>query len=166
MNKVKLSNEEKNAELMKYRNLLIATLDYRLNNDLLKIQSPAFDDKEYFTSLKIQTEEHFKKGRLTLLKNWFRDLTEMQLETGDLKFNNYLQATTGYNVDIFKSYVQRIDKIVEKGKISSDRQYYDVNVFVGQLCQVEPPDNHKIKALNKLLVDYETRKRKSKRANE
>jgi hypothetical protein len=153
MTKEKPNKEEKNADLIKYRDLVVATLDYHMDNPLMKIQSATFDSDEYYKSLKIQTEEHFKKGRLTMLKNWFRDFTEMQLETGDLKFNKYLQTKTGYDIDIFKAYFQRIDKIIIKGKITTDRQYYDINEMVGQLCQVEPVDNTKIDALNKLLVD-------------
>ena len=41
-----------------------------------------------------QIREHYQKGRLTRLKQWFRDLTEMQVETRDLKFNKYLQDLT------------------------------------------------------------------------
>ncbi len=165
MTKEKPNKEEKDAELIKYRNLLIATLDYHLDNPLMKIQSTIFDSDEHYKSLKNQTEEHFKKGRLTTLKNWFRDLTEMQLETGDLKFNKYLQVKTGYNIDIFKAYFQRVDKIIGKGKITTDRQYYDINEMVGQLCQAEPVDKSKIDALNKLLADYETRKNKKRPHN-
>lgn len=82
----------------------------------------------------------------------------MQVETGDLKFNKYLQDKTKYNIDIFKSYFQRVDKVIEKGKITTDNQFYDINIMVDQLCQNEPVDNMKIEILNRLLADYEQRK--------
>ena len=82
----------------------------------------------------------------------------MQVETGELKFNKYLQDKTNYDIDIFKSYFQRIDKVIEKGKITTDNQFYDINVMVDQLCQTEPVDNEKIEILNRLLSEYEQRK--------
>ena len=78
----------------------------------------------------------------------------MQVECGNLKFNKYLQDKTHYDIDIFKSYFQRVDKIVKKGKITSDNQYFDINIMVDQLCQTDP-DSDRIKILNRLLIDYE-----------
>jgi len=158
MNKGKLNKDEKQAELSKYRDLVLATLDYYIENKVMQIKSADFNSDEHYKGLKIQTEEHYQKGSLTRLKQWFRDLTEMQLETGDLKFNKYLQDKTKYDIDIFKSYFQRIDKVIEKGKITTVNQFYDINMIVDQLCQTEPVDNEKIGILNRLLSEYEQRK--------
>ena len=154
----KLNNDEKQAELTKYRELVLATLDYYIDNKEMHIKTVDFDSVQYYQSLKIQTEEHYQKGRLTRLKQWFRDLTEMQVETVDLKFNLYLKEKTKYDIDIFKSYFQRVDKIIQKGIITTDNQFYDINIMVDQLCQTEPVDNEKIEILNRLLSEYEQRK--------
>lgn len=154
----KLNKEEKQAELLKYRDLVLATLDYYIDNKEMQLRTADFDSVEHYKGLKTQTEEHYQKGRLTRLKQWFRDLTEMQVETGDLKFNKYLQDKTNYEFDIFKSYFQRIDKVIEKGKITTNNQFYDINIMVDQLCQTEPIDNEKIEILNRLLSEYEQRK--------
>jgi len=154
----KLSKDEKQAELTKYRDLVLATLDYYLDNKVMQIKADDFDSTEHYNGLKKQTEEHYQKGRLTRLKQWFRDLTEMQIETGDLKFNKYLEDKTKYDIDIFKSYFQRIDKVIDKGKITTDNQFYDINMMVDQLCQTEPVDNKRIEILNRLLSEYEQRK--------
>jgi hypothetical protein len=138
--------------------LVLATLDYYVDNKEMQTKTADFDSTEHYKGLKIQTEEHYQKGRLTRLKQWFRDLTEMQVETRDLKFNRYLQDKTKYDIDIFKSYFQRIDKIIEKEKITTDNQFYDINIMVDQLCQTEPVDNNKIEILNRLLSEYEQRK--------
>lgn len=129
----------------------------------MQIKTVDFDLTEHYKGFKIQTEEQYQKGRLTRLKQWFRDLTEMQIETGDLKFNKYLQDKTKYDIDIFKSYFQRLDKIIEKGKITTDNQFYDIKIMVDQLCQIEPVDNNKIEILNKLLREYEQRKSRQTR---
>ncbi len=154
----KLNQDEKQAQLLKYRDLVLATLDYYIDNKEMQFKTADFDSEEHYKGLKVKTEENYQKGRLTRLKQWFRDLTEMQLETGDLKFNKYLQDKTKYDIDIFKSYFQRIDKIIEKGKITTDNQFYDINIMVDQLCQTEPVENEKIEILNRLLSEYEQRK--------
>ena len=159
----KLNKDEKQEELVKYRDLVLATLDYYINNNGMQIKTSDFDSKEHYEGLKIQTEEHYQKGRLTRLKQWFRDLTEMQVETRDLKFNKYLQDLTKYNIDILKSYFQRVDEIIEKGKITTDNQFYDINIMVDKLCQTEPVDNNKLEILNRLLSEYEQRKSKQTR---
>lgn len=158
MKEGKLNKDEKQAELIMYRDLVLATLDYYVDNKEMQIKTADFDTTEHYNGLKTQTAEHYQKGRLTRLKQWFRDLTEMQVETGDLKFNKYLRDKTKYDIDIFKSYFQRIDKIIEKRKITTDNQFYDINKMVDQLCQTEPVDNEKIEILNRLLSEYEQRK--------
>lgn len=154
-------------ELIKYRDLVLATIDYYMANQLLNIKTPDIDSIEYFNSLKLQTQGLFQKGRLNRLKQWFRDLTEMQIETVDLKFNIYLKDKTQYDIDIFKSYFERIDRIIAKGKITTDNQFYEINAMVDHLCQIQPVNENKIEILNKLLGDYEQRKsRKTKRTRE
>lgn len=155
-----LNTIEKQAELEKFRDLVLATLDYYIDNKEMQIKTDDFDSVEHFKGLKKQTEEHYQKGRLTKLKQWFRDLTEMQIETGDLKFNKYLKDKTKYDIDIFKSYFERIDKIIEKGEITSDNQFYDINAFVDKLKETDPVDLIKIEILNRLLREYEQNKTK------
>jgi hypothetical protein len=153
---------DKKVDLLKYRDLVLATIDYYLESKIFVTNSAEFNSAEYYNKLKRQTEEHFQAGRLTKLKQWFRDLTEMQVECRDLKFNKYLQDKTKIDIDIFTSYFQRIDKIIEKGKISTDNQFYEINNLVDQLCQVEPIEINRIENLNKLLSEYEQKKSRKK----
>jgi hypothetical protein len=149
--------DEKQKELIKYRDMVIATIDYFLDNDSLNFSIPGFDTQSYFEKIKVQTEDSFSKGRLGQLKQWFRDITEPIIEQRDLRFNHYLQKRTGYTIDIFKSYFERIDKIIVRGKISTDNQFYDISILVDKLCQSEPIDKEKINILNQLLLDYESK---------
>ena len=143
------------AELKKYHDLVIATLDYYLDHSIMHIKTDDFDSQEHFKACKSVATKDFNKGNLTNLKQWFRDLTEMFIETKDLKFNTYLQQKTGYDIDILKSYFKRIDKITTKGKITTDNQFYEISSFVNKLSQTEPVDKEKIELLNKLLLNYE-----------
>ena len=71
MTKGKSNKNEKNAELEKYRALVLATIDYYLENTLMKFKTEDNDSDEHYKSLKIQTEGHFQKGRLLGLNNGF-----------------------------------------------------------------------------------------------
>ena len=159
----KFNMDEKQAELKKYRDLVLATLDYYIDMKAMHIKTVDFDSVKHYNDLKIQTEEHYQKGRLTKLKQWFRNMTEMQIESKDLKFNKYLQDKTKYDIDVFKSFFQRVDKIIEKGKITTDNQFYDISIVIEQLCQTELVDNKKIEVLNKLLSEYKQRKSRQTR---
>lgn len=154
MTKAKPDKKEKQSELEKYRDLVTVTLDYYINGKGL------YGNSDYFIKLKVHVEEHYQKGRLTTLKQWFRDLTEMFVECRDLKFNKYLSDNTTYDVNIFQSHFHRIEKIINKGEIMTDNQFYDTNIMVDRLCQIEPVDSEKIEVLNKLIRDYEERKSK------
>jgi hypothetical protein len=158
MTKKESSKVDKSQDLVNYRDLILATLDYYLENKIMEIKTSDFDSTIHFQSLKTQTIDHFEKGRLTNLKQWFRDLSEMQIETRDLKFNTYLRNKTGLDIDIFQDYFERINKVIECGKITTDNQFYDVRNMVDYLCQTDPVDQRQIEILNKLLIDYEQKK--------
>ena len=158
MTKKESSKVDKSQDLVNYRDLILATLDYYLENKIMEIKTSDFDSALHFQSLKTQTIDHFEKGRLTKLKQWFRDLSEMQIETRDLKFNTYLRNKTGLDIDIFQDYFERINKVIECGKITTDNQFYDVRNMVDYLCQTDPVDQRQIEILNKLLIDYEQKK--------
>ncbi len=89
----------------------------------------------------------------------------MQIESNDFKFSKYLQNKTKYDADIFRSYYERINKILLKGKITTDKQFYDVYPLVSQQWQHPVYDENKIKILHELFGDYEQRKRKKQKAN-
>ena len=153
-----MEKTEKKKELIKYRNLVLATLDYYLESEELRVKTDDYDSHNNYRELKKKTVIHFEKGRLTILKQWFRDLTEMQIETRDLKFNSYLKQKTNYDIDIFSSFFKIIDRIIEKGKITTDNQFYNVKIMIDQLCQENKINEDKIEILNSLVFDYENKK--------
>lgn len=161
LTKKKISNENKNEQLAKYRDLVTATLDYYIENSFGGVKTAGFDPIAHFESLKRQTIEHFQKGRLSKLKQWFHDLTEAQREMLDLKFITYIKLKTGDDINIFQSFHTRADKILIKGKITTDNQFNDVRSLVDHLSQVIPNDIDKLERLNSLLADYEKRKPKN-----
>jgi hypothetical protein len=150
-----LNDDEKIRELERYYKLVVAAINYLLENKKAMVKTAEYDSEIHFRSLIAEAQIHYEKGRLAKLKSWFRDFTEIPRETGDLNFNRYVYSTTGYKIDIFKSYFERIEKIIAKGKITTERQYYEADRMVDHLCQCDPVDTDKITVLNKLLSEYQ-----------
>jgi hypothetical protein len=149
-----LTPEEKKLELKKYRDILLATLDYLIERSK-GANYGEFDPTTHFLKLKEETEESYEKGRLTKLKQWFWDMTEEQRETGDLSFGRYIKERTGYHIDIFGAFQKRIDKIIERKRIKTENEYRDVMSMVDNLCHQTPVDKGKIDLLNSLLIDFD-----------
>ena len=151
----------KDEELKKYRALVLAAVDYQI--ELLQSQPiHGFDIAPEFEKDKLQAEEHFSKARPPILKNCYRDIAEGIREQRQFKFNLFVKERTGYTIDIFKEHFERAEKVIAKGKITSDNQYYDINSMIDYLIQLEPVDKEKINTLNNLLLAYEQKKRKSR----
>lgn len=160
-----MTPEEKQAELKRYRDILLATLDYLVEQRRsAPIQYDGGHDPalQHLEGLKTQTEEMYQKGRLSRLKHWFRDLTEGLREARNLAFIRYIKEQTGQDIDLFGSYQKRIDKIIAQKKIKTEVQYRDVLAMVDHLSQQTPLDQSTIDTLNNLLVDFDDRVRGTK----
>jgi len=105
--------KDKQIELDYYRDLVIATLDYCIDSPDFLIQTSDFDSKKHFESCKLQTVDYYNKGRLSILKQWFRDLTEPMREGRDFEFIKYIKERTGHQIDLFADFDTRIQKIVD-----------------------------------------------------
>ena len=89
--------EEKRLELKRHKDIIIATVDYYISRyDSTKSEYGDFNLISHYEKIKFDTEEHFKKGRLTLLKQYLRDMTEEPREAKDFNFRKYIKETTGY----------------------------------------------------------------------
>jgi len=149
-----MTPEEKQSELKRYRDILLATLEYHIVQ--FKVGEYGGEDRlAFFQQLKKQVEENYQKGRLSILKQWFRDMSEGPRETRDLNYCTYIREKTGYDIDIFKGFQERIEKIINRKRIRSANEYRDVLQMVDNLCQQKPFDAVKVAILNKLLIAYD-----------
>lgn len=148
-----MTKEEKQIELIKFRKLTLATLDYY--EEFYTIEN-IISDRDCLLWKK-EIELHFKRGRLTKLKQWFRDFTEMPIETKDFKFNTYLKEKTNYDIDIFKSFYNRIDKILERGKITTNNQFYDVMSILNDVSEVNKYKKEDILKLDSIVFEFENK---------
>jgi len=152
---------DKPKELTMYRDLILATLDYHIENKIMGINGYDQIFTSHFNLLRTQALDHFEKGRLSILKQWFRDLTEIVIESRDLSFDSYIKDKTGLDIDIFQKYQERINRVIDKGRITTANQFYDIRIMVDHLSQRDPVDYKQIAILNNLLTKYEQKKTKA-----
>jgi hypothetical protein len=151
---------DKQKELVKFRELNLATIDYNRYlyeqaREQYSVQVPDF--AQNFDKLKAQVQENYKNGKLGILRKWYYHFTEGFQEAGfdhNVNYTKYIKEKTGYDVDTLNTFYNHLEKIILKGKITTADQYRDVCTMVNQLSQADPLDNKKIDQLNHLLIAY------------
>lgn len=151
---------DKSSDLIKFRDLVLSTLDFHLSTDIANVKSETFNARDHFENLKIETVQHYQKGRLTKLKQWFRDLSEPCED--NIEFGKFIKERTGLDIDLSRRLQSVVAKVMRKGKIATENQYRDVEQAVDQLCHQEPVDSERIDLLNGLLRGFEDRIKKRK----
>lgn len=148
---------EKQKELEKYFAINTAVLDYFIKHG---IKIPGFDTVEYFSNLKVQVREHFDKGRLTKLKQWFRDFSEGGHD--EPEFIKFIKDKTGFDLDIKDEFEKRVDKILKNGKIRNENEFRDLQIKIDSLIWESPIDEEKINRINLLLSAFDKQKKSKK----
>lgn len=154
-----VKDKSKQSELEKYEKLNLATLDYYISSKERKIKTKDFDSDQHYKALKEHVKTAFKQGKLTMLKQWFNDLTEELRETEDFYFNDFIKETTGIDINIHERFDKRISKIISRQKIKTSNEYRDILTKVDYLTQLKSPDQDLLSQLNSLLIDFEKAKK-------
>ena len=142
-------------ELVKYRDLTLATLDYFLESGIMKIKTIDFDSDQHYKELKVQVKEYFQKGKLSKLKQWFKDLSETPYENEDFNFIDFINTRTGYEINLSSKFEKRISDIIKRNKIKTENEYRDVMIKVNYLCLSDTPEEKLLEHLNSLLLEFE-----------
>lgn len=161
-----MNDRKQNSELDKYRDIVIAGIDYIMKG-FGSSPIPTHDGKlvtfteefePYFSNLKSQVLILHKKNKLSILKRWFRDISEMPISSNDLNYQLYIETTTGHKIDLFGKLLDTIDNIIKRGQIKTDDQYRAVAVMIDFLQSYNPPDNKRIEQLDALQFAYTCKK--------
>tara|TARA_R110001592_G_scaffold237306_14_gene496530 strand:+ start:86134 stop:86598 length:465 start_codon:yes stop_codon:yes gene_type:complete len=149
------SEQNVQRELVKYRDLTLATLDYFLESGIMKIKTIDFDSDQHYKELKVQVKEYFQKGKLSKLKQWFKDLSETPYENEDFNFIDFINTRTGYEINLSSKFEKRISDIIKRNKIKTENEYRDVMIKVNYLCLSDTPEEKLLEHLNSLLLEFE-----------
>jgi hypothetical protein len=143
-------------ELNKYRAIILATLDYQIGKIREAGDELLMKSIKHLENIKQLAEVHYQKGHLDTLKKGLRDLTEWPLEEGDRRYVDYIRVHTGYEFDIFADFENRIQKIIDAGKIESTGEFYYAALKLKQIKHIKP-GNEMASRLEKLITEFEER---------
>ena len=137
-------------ELAKYRDLLIATINFSIDS-FSTTSSKKNSFTKHFETIREQTIDMYEKGDLEGLQALFTDQTEMYKEDLDREFNTYLIEVTGYDMDLFDGFFKRIDAVLERGKIKDSEERDDLKRYLELLEDADEQDEKEIVKVNEML---------------
>lgn len=149
-----MTSEEKKSELKKYRDIILATIDYKLGKTAGSMIYDGFGPvADYYLQQKQQTEKYYQNDRIDRLKQKFQSMTETLMRRGDLNFDKYIKEKTDYETDIFENLQLRIEQIIEQKEIKNQNDYSDV-IAIQSLHKQIPTEQEKFDILNNLLHNF------------
>lgn len=132
---------EKQESLDKYRTLIMATIDFLIEN---YSGSLVFDDydfsKEYYVQERNQAEKYYANRRLDRLVPKLAALTKNLYYKIDLDYQHYIKEKTGYGIDLYNDLRLRIKQIIENEGICNEDEQMDMH-FMIQLCKKNPAES-------------------------
>lgn len=121
----------KQEELLKYKALVLATLDYFIKKDSGSIVYDGHDPIKFvWEQEKAKAEKYFNERHLDKLKNQLKKYTRGLRMNADLQFAAYIKERTGEDLDLFSELVPLISKVLENGKIETKAEE---NAIIAQL---------------------------------
>lgn len=152
-----MTSEEKQIELQRHRDIILATIDYLLSTQAGII---VFDKEDivadYYEQQKLQIEKYYKQRKLDSLKQRLVSLTKGLQNKGDLNFANYIKEKTGYDIYIFEDLRKRIDVIIAQKEVRNEKELNDIGTML-HFYQQAQADGEVADKLKALLIDYSKR---------
>lgn len=158
-----MTPEEKQSELQRHRDILLATIDY-----LISIHGESFvlDNeahvKKHYEQQKTQVDKYYKQRRLDRLQQKLANLTTSLENSIDLNFSVYIKEKTGYEINLFEKLQRRVDIILSKNEIFNDKEESDIGTMLHFLIDTSASGDN-IEKLKSLLFQYHTKNRTKKK---
>jgi hypothetical protein len=121
--------------------------DERFRSVQLTLMLPMF--KQYRTD----SEKYHADGKLKKLKSIYNGLEKESAD--NIMLEEYVFKKTGIRLGMLERYNQKLNKIIERGKLKNENEYHMIMDQINILCQLEVPDEKMINDLNKLIIDFE-----------
>jgi hypothetical protein len=142
----------------KYKTLVLATLDYLINNHTGELVLDGADYlRQSFELHKIQAEKYGKQGNLGKLQKQLDQFTRMLRSKADLNFTQYIIEQTGYELDIYAELRKLGEDILLRGEIQNDAEGQNVMNLL-QLYGKTNEDPEKEELLQGFFNDYVERR--------
>jgi hypothetical protein len=151
---------EKQPDLKRHRDILVATIEYILQQLTTEgLSKNDFDNvASYYHQQMHQVEKYFQLGRLDILQTKFRNLTLFPIHKLDLSFNAYIKKETGHVIDIFEMLETRVNEIIAQNRITNEKEIGDITIMT-EVYKRKLVDVKKSEILKHLLIDYYNQRR-------
>lgn len=151
-----MNRTSKNStELEKHKAILLATIDYELKriSQTYKAEELALVE-DSFCGIKNAIETNTEKYNLSEIKKTLQQFTSPLMQMGDLAYNHYIKARTGYDVDLFANISLRVQKIIHQNAIKNKRELQDIIAMIA-LCRQTAAYEYNVAHLKNLVVEYQ-----------
>jgi len=152
-----LTPDQKQSELQRHRDIILATIDYLLaahGGCIVFDQEDIITD--YYEQQKLQIAKYYKQRRLDRLQQRLASFTKSLISSADLNYADYIKEKTGYDIDIIADLQKRVDAIIAQNEIRSKKEFYDVGTLL-HFYHKTSHEPEKFDILGKLLLDYSER---------
>lgn len=145
-------------DLENYKRLLRCGLIYQIEEAKRLRSIKENESQSKLSDLMITHYEHLllevdTLRSITKVKQWFRDISAYPVETGDTRYEIYLEQQTGLKVELFGKLVKRVERYLDLGYIKSEQQYLDVETVFHLYSAQNKPDELLVK-LDALLFSF------------
>jgi hypothetical protein len=163
-----LTPAQKQSELYRHRDILLATIDYLLaaHGGSLVLDGEDFIT-DYYQQQKLQIAKYFEQRRLDRLEQRLASFIKHIQAGADVNYTGYIREKTGYDLDIFADLKKRVDAIFEENEIRSQKEIDDVRALFHYYHKTAAEPG-KLDMIRKLMLAYfeqttaaTSRKRKS-----
>jgi hypothetical protein len=153
---------EKQSELLRHRDLLLATIDYLI---LQHADSFVVDNEDhtrhYYEQEKRKAEKNYKNSKLDILQKKLEFHWKTLQHNVDLNFANFIKDKTGYEIDLFADVRTRVDSILSRNSIRNKKEERDISTMLHYFINSGSSTNI-VNELKALLSDYHNRIQKKR----
>ena len=150
------TSAEKQFELVKYKTISLATIEYLAENPELTFSGDEDTMEDLYQHFKIQTEKYFQQRRLDRLQHRLSHFFDILIGRVDLNFTDYIREKTGYEIELLEGLRNRVKIILERNEIKTQKEAYDITLLSGYYNKIST-NKVDIENLNALLVEYHDR---------
>jgi hypothetical protein len=155
------SNDDITQQCEMYRDILLATLAYENKRAPCPPDSPHYAFSLELEDLQVKNiGEKYLQYRPKELQRRLRGYTNLYMQLGDVNYDQYIKEKTGFDINIFEGIEDRINKIIEVGRIITIKERRDVIAKI-QLTRNTGIDQDKTPNLRNILNAYRINRAKT-----
>lgn len=108
-----------------------------------------------FKCYRSDSEKYHSEGKLKKLQRIYKGIEQEAAE--NIFLEQFVFEKTGIKLGMFERYYNKLNKIVERGKLKNENEYHMIINQINILCQLNERDNDMIDNLNKIIIDFENK---------